>query len=341
MKMHDQLCGVNLGGWLVVEKWLIESLFEGTDAWDEYALMRTEGAREKIKRHRQTYITEDDFAWLAQHGVNAVRIPVGYWLFEAQDGYTPTVAYLDAAMSWAEKYGIKVLIDLHGVRGSQNGGDHSGRKGRAEWFEQKQSQEQAIELLVAIAERYGDSRALWGIELLNEPAAKGRYWMLLRFYRRAYHQLRQVLRPGVHIVFHDGFHPLLFAGALRSRKSHPVVMDVHWYAFSLGRQRQFADYARYTRRSKKWLLRWVQLWQPVIVGEWSTVLPQSVFDATPQTEHTALLGRNAAYQQMLYGRALGNFYWNYKAEGCGMWHFRSLVEDGVLSMDVTEEGRKS
>lgn len=32
--------GVNLGGWLVLEKWMILSLFEGIEVEDEYYLLR-------------------------------------------------------------------------------------------------------------------------------------------------------------------------------------------------------------------------------------------------------------------------------------------------------------
>ena len=71
------LRGVNLGGWLVLEKWMTPSLFAGTEAIDEYTFMQTPGAVEKIDQHRRSFITEADFKWLRKHGVNAIRIPVG------------------------------------------------------------------------------------------------------------------------------------------------------------------------------------------------------------------------------------------------------------------------
>lgn len=332
MRQADKLIGVNFGGWLVVERWITESLFHGTDAWDEHGLMNSEGAKARIENHRKTFITETDFEWLQQNGITAVRIPVGYWLFEGADGYTPTVKYLDRAMKWAEKCGIKVLIDLHGAPGSQNGGMHSGKIGPAGWFGSPAYQDRTIMLLCDIAKRYYGSPALWGIELLNEPAVHSHYWELLRFYRKAYRELRRVASPGTHIVFHDGFHPLLFAGALWGRRSHPVVMDVHWYAFSMGRYRDVGRYVRHALPIKKCFLWFLGLWQPVVVGEWSTVLPQHIFDATPKDAHVRLLRENALMQQKAYSGAAGYFYWNYKAEGRGMWHFRSLVEDDIITL---------
>lgn len=85
--------GVNLGGWLVLEIWIKPSLFEGQSAEDEYTLCQSLGMDKAItllKKHQETWITADDFKWLAAHGLNAVRLPVGYWVVEENPpGITP------------------------------------------------------------------------------------------------------------------------------------------------------------------------------------------------------------------------------------------------------------
>lgn len=43
------------------------------------------------------------------------------------------LAELDRALSLARKYGMRVLLDMHGVRGSQNGFDNSGRMADIQW----------------------------------------------------------------------------------------------------------------------------------------------------------------------------------------------------------------
>lgn len=56
--------GVNLGNWLVLEKWMSPALFEGTTAEDEYYLptqLSPEAYEARIKIHRSEYITERDF----------------------------------------------------------------------------------------------------------------------------------------------------------------------------------------------------------------------------------------------------------------------------------------
>lgn len=321
--MATRLHGVNLGGWLVIEKWMTPSLFTDTNAVDEYTLSRHAAGPKRIEKHRQTFIAERDFKWLRDHDITIVRIPVGYWLFDTIDGYTPTVGCLDSAMEWAERYNIKVLIDLHAARGSQNGRDHSGKVGDTQWFDNKAHQNDTLAVLEKIANRYKDSPALWGIEILNEPAATSirRYFTLLGFYRRAYKTLSELLPPGIAIVFHDAFHPLLFTGALPRHKSHPAIMDVHWYGFA-SRKNNYDSFLRTTALKRKWLLRFIQLWQPVVIGEWSGVMPNQFLDnATP-----LMIRQNISSQRLVYEQSAGHIFWTYRVESTDAWNFRNLVD---------------
>ncbi|MFZ1361130.1 MAG: cellulase family glycosylhydrolase [Candidatus Saccharimonadales bacterium] len=324
------ILGVNLGGWLIVEQWLTPSVFAGLAARDEWELSQTEQGRERIRQHRQTFITEADFRWLRDNDVTHVRLPVPYWAIGDADGYVSAHKELAWAMRMAETYGIQVLLDLHAAPGGQNIYDHSGRRGQMEWFD-RSHQERTLTLLMTLATTYRDSPALWGIELLNEPDVQGRTWQLIRFYRRAYKQLRAVMRPGTYTVFHDGFAPLWMTGSLYARRRYPVAMDVHWYAFELPRRLSWTRYLGWSQSMRKWMLRLFGIWQPVIVGEWSGVLPQRFFDECSHDRHRELLRENLSMQQVAYARALQSYYWTYKAEGEGMWHFRSLVEKAALS----------
>ncbi len=324
---NETLRGVNLGGWLVLERWITPSLFEGTDADDEYSFMAEPEAAEKIKWHRRTFIQEDDFAWLASHGVNAVRIPVGYWLFETTGPFTSCVEYLDMAMRMAERYKLKVLIDLHAAPGSQNGKDHSGKSGRAGWYGDADHVKQTIAVLRNIAERYKDSSALWGIELLNEPRiGPMRFFRLRRFYRDAYRELGGIVRPGTYIVFSDGFMPRLFSGSLRRSPSVPVAMDVHWYQF--GKTSLMKYFKKLAIRSRE--IERLQRRQPVIIGEWSGMLSHKTLAGHSQAEQAHLQKLHIEKQLEVYGSALGWFYWTYKTETGDIWDFREQVENGNL-----------
>ncbi|XP_049934972.1 glucan 1,3-beta-glucosidase-like isoform X2 [Nymphaea colorata] len=95
-------------------------------------------AKSVIKQHRDSFVTPEDFRFLSLHGINAVRIPVGWWI--AQDPNPPapfvggTLAALDNAFLWAQAFGLKCIIDLHAAPASQNEMEHSAsRDDSSDW----------------------------------------------------------------------------------------------------------------------------------------------------------------------------------------------------------------
>ena len=225
--------GVNLGNWLVLEKWMSPTLFYGTDAEDEYYLPRSlpqDVYESRIKIHRSEYITERDFATIKSFGLNAVRIPVPYFIFGDCKPFIGCIEELDKAFNWAEKYELSILIDLHTVPGSQNGFDNGGISGVCKWAKQPESVQFTLSLLERLAERYGKRKGLYGIQILNEPItekmwdlfdiqnrykpvdeemAKGSGPISLKFLRSfyidAYRVMRKHMPEDKAVVFHDGF----------------------------------------------------------------------------------------------------------------------------------------
>ena len=142
-------------------------------------------------------IVEEDFKEMQSFGVNFLRLPLGYWhvldMPESPDGpaneaarmanlshimpdssyYTP---YIDKIFEYAQKYGIQVLLDLHGAPGSQSGESNTGcsfkynGEGNTYWASDKNRlwTEKAVVKLATICRDKGDS--CYGVELLNEPA---------------------------------------------------------------------------------------------------------------------------------------------------------------------------
>ena len=56
--------------------------------------------------------------------LNHVRVPIGYWAWGVgpDEPYIQgQLPYLRKAVEWARAHGLKLIIDLHGVPGSQNG----------------------------------------------------------------------------------------------------------------------------------------------------------------------------------------------------------------------------
>lgn len=336
MRKKQCLYGVNLGGWLVLEKWMTPSVFQGTAADNEYELAQVNDGDARLRDHHETFIVEADFRWLRDSGIKAVRIPFGYWIFGDEHPYIGAIEKLDWAIDMAEKYGLKVLLDLHGAPGAQNEADHSGsgRPKTEKWLHQSGYQERTIEILEKIAERYYDKTSIWGIELLNEPTLDWSTLRLVYFYRKAYRRLTRVARPGTAIVFGDGFRPLLLTGALHAHKNFPVIMDSHFYqCFSArDKQRGPSSHLKKIRVKRHRQLRCLRQQQPVVVGEWSGVLPQEVYVQMDHQQRIELRNQYIEAQLSAYEAAAGWFYWSYKTEQDDDWNFRFLVDSGNLSL---------
>ena len=148
--------------------------FALTDSETEYTLCQTLGkteAKNRLESHWASWIQESDFSEMAGYGINFVRIPLGYWSVSPLSG-DPYVQgaydYLSKSLDWANAHGIKVMIDLHGAPGSQNGFDNSGRKGAIDWT-QGNTVAQTITALNKIRDDHASHPAVAAIELINEP----------------------------------------------------------------------------------------------------------------------------------------------------------------------------
>ncbi|KAG8091416.1 hypothetical protein GUJ93_ZPchr0012g21833 [Zizania palustris] len=69
-------------------------------------------------------------------------------------------AVLDRAFDWADKYNLRVIIDLHAAPGSQNGQAHGGsRDGTVRWGDAKINE--TVQVIKALADRYASRKAYW------------------------------------------------------------------------------------------------------------------------------------------------------------------------------------
>jgi len=148
------LRGTSLGGWLVLEPWLTPSLFYqflgkteiyGDDAQKHIAIdsrtfclaLGAKEANRQLRLHWKTWVDEGQIANLSKVGVETLRIPVGDWMFMPYNPYIGcwdgAVDELDRVLRLCEKYSIKVLLDVHAMRMSQNGLDNSGDTGDYTW----------------------------------------------------------------------------------------------------------------------------------------------------------------------------------------------------------------
>ena len=328
------LRGVNLGSWLVLEKWMTPNVFEGTKAGDEFELSSELGPRasERLNRHRDTFITEADFAWIAARGLDSIRLPVGFWALEAPAPWVECSKYLDFAFEQSAKHGLKVLLDLHAAPGSQNGMDHSGRSGELGWHPSAANIEATTVALEGLARRYGKHPALWGIELLNEPRWDVPIDILKKFYQDAYKRVRPLVPASTRIVIHDGFRPFEWKNFMPEPDYSNVILDTHLYqAYTEADRKRTAQEHIIEALGKKGHLNAMsgQLW--TMVGEWSLGTPGEVWRGQNAFQIQSAKRAYGDAQLLSYESSQAWFYWSYKLENPNTdWNFRSCVERGLL-----------
>ena len=183
------LRGVNLGNWLLWETWM-GFVPEYTDDWAYYDTLEVlldrfgeEKTAEIVKTFEDNFITEEDIAQIEKLGFNCVRVPFWYRNFMTEDlewfaeNHNDNKGFqkLDWLIETCEKYGIYVMLDLHGAPGGQSKNHCTGKAGRNELYENENMLNATIELWCAIANRYKDNQTVCAYDLLNEPQNNGGY----------------------------------------------------------------------------------------------------------------------------------------------------------------------
>ncbi|KAF5321474.1 hypothetical protein D9619_001134 [Psilocybe cf. subviscida] len=131
----EMVRGVSIGGWLNLEAWVTPSLFTNSgdiriiDEWTFGQYQDPAKALQTLQNHWDTFITEQDFADIAAAGLNHVRLPIGYWIFDVAEGepyVQGQLPYLYKAVEWSKNHHLKLFITIYGAPGSQNGFINSG-----------------------------------------------------------------------------------------------------------------------------------------------------------------------------------------------------------------------
>ncbi|KAL3478751.1 glycoside hydrolase superfamily [Aspergillus californicus] len=366
--------GVNLGGWLVLEPWITPSLFDeaGNGAVDEYTLTEVLGREEataRLSEHWNSFITEEDFAQIAQAGLNHVRIPVGYWAVAPLEG-EPYVhgqlEHLDQAVAWASANNIKVIVDLHGAPGSQNGFDNSGRRGPIEW-QQGDTVEQTLLAFQILAQRYlTNGNVVTAIEALNEPHVPGGVNLdqLRTYYNDALIEVQERGSDAA-LIIHDGF--LQTESWNGFMNGEEVVMDTHHYQVFDDGQVGWSIDEHIDAACQLGLQHLQAVDKPVIVGEWTGALTDCTrylngkgvavrYDGTlaPNTAVGACASKSEGSvadlspDEILNTRRFieaqldafelkaGWVFWTWKTEGAPGWDMQDLLVNGIFPQPLTD-----
>jgi len=336
--------GVNLGNWFLSEKWMSPELYWNASdgapfrdpcvAMDEYGLMEVlgqEASHERMERHWATWITEEDISWLANHGINAVRVPFGYWMvFPSPPFVFGQLKYLRRLFWWCEKHSIAVLLDFHGLKGSQTGNPTSGNCGgcgrrecgptHINFLEEQRTNLLVIEKLTL---EFAHSPAFLGMAVANEVASTADSKETMAFYQKAYDIIRRKSQHALVVIFAT-FNPSTFPFP----NFQNIALDVHIY-FGMGFGNVSCDQQRNLGRARKAVAdpHW-----PVLVGEWS--LGGSGHPALNESNGTSedYYTHFARMQlQAWEAHTIGWFYWSYKTTSANsLWNFRDMCRLGLL-----------
>ena len=135
------MVGTNIGGWMVLEPWITPSLFYrflgkthsegvGMSQWTFCEALGAKEGNRVLRAHWDAWLTEDYIKELADSEIELVRLPLGDWTLKQYGPYHGCTDGAKEKIKWAldrfAEHGIKVLLDVHAVKGSQNGFDNSG-----------------------------------------------------------------------------------------------------------------------------------------------------------------------------------------------------------------------
>eukprot|EP00091_Calanus_sinicus_P018545 TRINITY_DN4273_c0_g1_i3.p1 TRINITY_DN4273_c0_g1~~TRINITY_DN4273_c0_g1_i3.p1 ORF type:complete len:455 (-),score=140.35 TRINITY_DN4273_c0_g1_i3:20-1384(-) len=269
----DIIRGVNLGGWLLLEPWITPVYFEEVnigdlqdkivDEWTYAEFLDIDTYLERMINHWSTFVTREDLEKLAEAGISHVRVPVGYWYWDVDEGepfpapnmdetdeFSP-LFYLKRALVWMDELGLQASMDMHSGPGSQNGYDNSGKRGEVHWVDDTYPENRynidrsvrIVDQMTQTMREWVDSgvikiETLYGIGILNEPHICGyesgnkyKDVCLQDFYPKAYDAVRKYFNAEETNVVMDiaslGFGD--YVGLFEEPTYSGVVLDAHSY----------------------------------------------------------------------------------------------------------------
>lgn len=380
----EKVRGVNLGGWLVLEPWITPSLFDNTgnadivDEWTFGQLQDKTTALNTLQNHWNTWITESDFAAIAAAGLNHVRLPIGYWAFDVSGGepyIQGQLPYLSKAVSWAGANGLKLIVDLHGAPGSQNGFDNSGqRMPFPEWQSSQTNVDRTDAIIKTLASMFaGSTNVVAAIAPLNEPAGFDGQQILnvtVQYWYDSYGNIRFPFgtsqQSDLVVIIHDAFQPLSFWDGFMSPPNYQgVILDTHIYQMFSVADNQLTNAQHISMAcSQGSLLPTSSLW--IVVGEWTPASNDcakylngrgigSKYDgsfpgSTRVGSCTGLTGSASSFsasyktflrqyweaQVMSYEKGQGWIQWTWKAENADEWTYQAGLENGWIPQNPTD-----
>lgn len=257
-----QLRGVNLGGWLVIETWMTPADNSGLP--DEWTIVNTLDTRfgvateqSLIHTYRQNWLTTTDLDNIRSHGFNVVRVPVwwGDFFTLASDGDSSgwradAFECLNWLVTNCAARGLYVIIDLHGVVGSQSSEQTTGQQGRNAYWSSSTCQSRTAWMWSQIAGHFQGNPTVAAYDVMNEPMGAPSSQAVWTAYNNLYNTIRSA--DADHMLIMEGTYGNWDWDMLPDPSTYGwtnVTYEMHEYAWGgntqtveAGAQRQVDDF---------------------------------------------------------------------------------------------------
>ncbi|KAK7031542.1 glucan 1,3-beta-glucosidase 3 [Favolaschia claudopus] len=353
--------GVNLGSWFVHERWINDAPFASAapPAQSDLDIARGENAKSILEAHWDSWVTESDMVWLAERGINTVRIPIGYYHlcgvdqsvlagtdFESHhDVFAGAWARVIHAIEIAGQAGLGVLVDLHAAPGKQNGDAHAGTSNPPAFFKNHRHRQHTIHVLRTLVTHLNAHDPpltnIVGVELLNEPQPSGADGDLKNWYSSAMKAIG-ALNPTLPLYLSDCWKTEHYAEYIKST-GHPslLVLDHHLYRcftssdISTPAHEHARSLTDENAETPRMFARVAELLDAagagLVIGEWSAALNPGSLTGSPDDAKNYV----SAQLQLFEKHCSGYFFWTYKKPGWDQgWCFRDAVQSGAFPARV-------
>jgi aryl-phospho-beta-D-glucosidase BglC (GH1 family) len=219
------LKGINLGGWLMMEGYILGGRNIPEQEFKKNFLKNygKETLEEFERLFYGNFIQENDFKIIKNLGFNSVRIPFNYRIVENEDKFK----YLKEAIRFCKKYKLWAVLDMHSAPGSQNQDWHSDSTGKALLWKEKRYQRRFLSLWEKLSFIFKDEEAIAGYDILNEPVCEDLN-ILLKVYKNVVKTIRKIDKN--HIIFLEGNCWAQEIEFLGKPWEQNLVYSIHFYA---------------------------------------------------------------------------------------------------------------
>lgn len=333
------------------------------DEWSFCEVLGQDGCRTALTEHWDNWITEADFDEMLEYGINHVRLPTGFWAWiptiEGEPFLNDTALYqnqIEKVLGWAYDRGMYVLIDAHGLPGSQNGEQASGHLTTTpSWFggsadTETPNQIRSDAMVAAMTEflaRTPYRSVVTGLEVINEPRpyTDDQVQQLQNYYARSYTTIQQSAWPVATFISEGYTNLTFFRPFAEERATDPpsLVMVDHPYPGNFPPQNNSQDIlAQVCTAGNKYLDYPI----PICIDEWSVrplslllLLPFPLHDLEADADSLAVQlytgVKDQGFEKTLYEQQLAT--WSWSAGGMyWSWRLDTSQQDLAMGIDYSQ-----